>query len=53
MVRAVERHIGATIPRLTVEGIESIPFAAGRSKSPGPSRRPGRRGPGANGQHPG
>jgi ATP-dependent RNA helicase RhlE len=51
MVRAVERHIGATIPRLTAEGIEAIPFAAGRSNGHRPARLPGRRGPGANGQH--
>ena len=49
MVRAVERRIGAAIPRLTAEGIESIAFAAGRSSGPPPSRPPGRRGPGANG----
>jgi hypothetical protein len=51
MVRAVERRIGAVIPRLAAEGIESIPFAAGRSNGPPPSRAPGRRVPGATGQH--
>lgn len=50
MVRAVERRIGAAIPRLTVEGIETIAFAAGRSNGPRPSRPTGRRDPGANGQ---
>lgn len=50
MVRAVERRIGAAIPRLKVEGIESIAFAADRSNGQRLSRAPGRRrGPGANG----
>jgi len=47
MVRSVERHIGAAIPRLKAEGIEPIPFAAGRSNEPRPSRSPDRRGPSA------
>jgi ATP-dependent RNA helicase RhlE len=51
MVRAVERRIGAAIPRLTVQGIESIAFAVGRSNDPRPARPPGRRGPDTNGQH--
>ncbi len=50
MVRAVERHIGTAIPRLKAEGVEIIPFAAGRSDGPQPSRSPGRRAPGAHGQ---
>ncbi len=50
IVRAVERHIGAAIPRLKAEGIESIPFAAGRSNGPRPSLRSGGRDSGANGQ---
>jgi hypothetical protein len=49
MVRAVERHIGTAIPRLQAEGIEIIPFAAGRSNSPQPSRAPARRGSDDNG----
>jgi len=49
MVRAVERHIGTAIPRLQAEGIEIIPFAAGRSNGPQPSRAPARRGSGDNG----
>jgi ATP-dependent RNA helicase RhlE len=51
MVRAVERRIGAAIPRLTVQGIESIAFAVGRSNDPRPARSLGRRGPDTNGQH--
>lgn len=51
LVRAVERRIGAAIPRLTMEGIESVPFAAGRSNDPVPSSQPRRRAPGTGGQH--
>lgn len=51
MVRAVEQRIGAAIPRLKAEGIEAIPFAAGRSNDPRPSRPTDRRDAGANGQH--
>ena len=50
LVRAVERRIGAAIPRLTMDDIESIPFATGRSNGPRPSWRRGRRSPGAGGQ---
>jgi ATP-dependent RNA helicase RhlE len=50
LVRAVERRIGAAIPRLKVEGIEPIVFAAGRSSGPRVSRAPGRRSPGGTGQ---
>lgn len=49
MVRAVEHRIGASIPRLKAEGIESIAFAAGRSNGPRPSWPTDRRGPDANG----
>lgn len=49
LVRAVERRIGAAIPRLETEGMESIAFAAGRSNGPRPSRPAGRRDPDANG----
>jgi ATP-dependent RNA helicase RhlE len=52
MVRSVERHIGAAIPRLKAEGIESIPFAAGRSNEPRPSRSPGSRSPSASRRQP-
>ncbi len=51
MVRAVERRIGAAIPRLQAEGVASIAFAAGRSTGPQPSRSQNSRGAGANGQH--
>ena len=51
LARAVERRIGAAIPRLTMEGVSSVPFAAGRSNSPRPSSRRGRRAPSASGQH--
>jgi len=47
MVHAVERRIGTVIPRLTVEGIEPIAFAAGRSTGQRPARPSGTRGPGA------
>ena len=48
MVRAVEYHIGAEIPRLEAKGVESIAFAEGRSDGPRPSRSADRRAPEAN-----